>query len=74
MNGIDAHAHVNSDRENDDRDEPEMVRCDHCEAWHEDGTGHRLGSDYVCTECFYSHPVVVGEVMAALLADIKAGK
>ena len=48
---------------------PEMVACDHCETLIEDGTGNRLGRDYVCSVCYGSHPVVIGYLMAALKAD-----
>ena len=53
----------------DQDDAPEMVACDHCEASFEDGTGYRLGRDYVCEACYSAHPVVIGYVMAALKAD-----
>ncbi len=57
-----------------DDDYCDMVTCDHCEQIFEDGHGNRLGKDYICDRCYYTHPVVVGGVMAAILADIKAGK
>ena len=63
------HPDVNEIDAPDDR---EMVRCDRCESLFEDGTG--LGRAYLCTACYYDHPVVIGGVMAAIKADERAGK
>lgn len=49
--------------------------CPGCEAaiWQVDG--YRLsGASLYCSTCFYSHPVVVGDLAAALAADERAGK
>ncbi len=55
-------------------DAPEIVTCDHCDNTFPDGEGNRLGRDYVCTQCYYAHPAVVGGVMAAIKADEWEGK
>lgn len=58
-----------SDPPADLRDDRELVRCDRCADWLEDGTGHRRGAAYVCTACHYLAPVLtVQEQADAVLA------
>lgn len=65
---------LNEPYDPDREDAPEMVACDHCDTLMIDGDGHRLGRDYVCADCYYSHPVVIGGLAAQLKADERSGK
>lgn len=44
-------------------------RCDD-----RDATNGRIGHEWFCEDCYHAHPAIVGDVMAAILADERSNK
>lgn len=58
-----------------DCQQDETTTCPGCDRVIWQDQGHRLeGPSLYCSDCYYTHPAVVGGLAAALAADERAGK